>query len=300
MGKFADSITNEADWEKNWAPNDLADQWFVYVNGTISAASEALLNAPDPSKERSIYEDSARKVTSARGSAETLYNKPQQKDRVKAAVMTQLLQGYDHLADLIENHGMLYLRALECARVFRGDWAAPTDNAVPPAHAENCNPYKLKHFGVDKKAAWYLGPFEDKYKLVKAIEEKAISAGLEVPGSFIFRFNAPLGWDGENGARGTINTNCIRVDSVGALQHSHPMPEEGNDCVSHRRLICTAIVDAVEQTDLDRLVTIAKYLTLVGAGLREYRMPSQTLRLRLKAALLKPGTTLPECKFWSE
>lgn len=300
MGKFADSITGETDWERNWTPKDLEDQWFVYVNGTIAEASEALLGAPNPSKERAVYEDSAKKVTSGRTAAELHYDKPQQTDKMKTAVVTQLLAGYDRFADLIENHGRLYLRALECARVFRGDWAPTDDTTVPPAHAENCNAYKLKHFGVDKKAAWYLGPFEDNYKMVKAIEEKAIASGLDVPGSFIFRFNAPLGWDGENGARGTINTHCIRVDSVGAMQHSHPMPEEGNDCVSHKRLICTAIVDAVEQTDLDRLVSIAKYLTLIGAGLREYRMPSQTLRQRLKTALEKPNTTLPECKFWGE
>ena len=87
---------------------------------------------------------------------------------------------------------------------------------------------------------------------------------------------------------------------MGTTQHSHPLPEEGTGFVSHEKLVCTAIVEAVENMDLERFLEIAKYLTLIGAAPNEFRMPGQDLRQRLKQALKEPGAILPPCKFWSE
>jgi hypothetical protein len=300
MGKFKDIITSEPDWVTNWTPSELEDRWYVFINGPLARASEALQGAPDDSKELAIYKDAVDKVGKARKRAQAIYGKSDQTDDMKADVVRRLLDGYDNFATLIESHGLLYLKALESERIFRGDWASDADTTVPEPHAQDCNTYNLKHFGVDKAAAWYLGPFEKNYKRVKALEEKAIEVGLDVPGAFIFRFDSQLGWDGVNGARGTINTRCIRVDSVGSKQHSHPIPEEGTNCVSHQKLVCAAIVEAVEASDLERLVTIAKYLNLIGAAAREFRMPGQDLRQRLKTALGKPGATLPPSKFWDD
>jgi hypothetical protein len=300
MGKFADIIMSEADWEKNWTPADLESRWFIYLAGPLAQASEALQGAPAESKERAIYDDAVAKVSRFAKLAGKSYDKTDQTDDMKADWVRRMLKGCDSFATLIESHGTLYLKALESERIFRGEWTPDGDTRVPEAHAEDCNTYNLKHFGVDRSAAWYLGRFEKNYKRVKALEEKAIESGLDVPGAYIFRFDEQLGWDGVNGARGTINTRCIRVDSVGSKQHSHPIPEEGTNCVSHQKLVCSSIVEAVENKDLERLVTIAKYLTLIGAGAREYRMPGQDLRQRLKVALQKEGATLPECKFWSD
>jgi len=300
MGKFADSITGEADWEKHWTPKDLENHWIAYVNGTLADAAEALLGAPEDSKERVLYGNAVAKVQSAALAGTRRYDRQGQTDQAKEAVAQELLRGFDHYASLIESHGLLYLRSLECERIFRGDWTPEVGTTVPAAHAKSCNTYNFKHFGGDRGAAWYLGPFDRNYKAVKALEEKAIESGLDVPGAYIFRFNAALGWDGENDARGTINTNSLRVDSVGSLQHSHPIPETGTDCVSHQKLVCTAICEAVEKKELERLVAIAKYLTTIGATAGEYKMPGQILRDRLKTALRLEGTTLPACKFWND
>lgn len=303
MGQFADHVHGgnmESGWEGDWTPAALENEWHIFVHATFATASGALLEAPGDSKERALYEKAVKEVGAARKTAEPRYNKPRQTDESKKNLVRQLLNGYDERATLIQNHGMLYLKALEAERVFRGDWAPDGDNAVPEAHAMNCNTYNLKHFGADNKAARYLGQFDKNYKLVKALEEKAIASGLAVPGSYIFRFDEQLGWDGENGARGTVNSRCIRVDSVGTTQHSHPLPEEGTGFVSHEKLVCTAIVEAVENKDLERFLEIAKYLTLIGAGQNEFRMPGQDLRQRLKKALKEPGAILPACKFWSE
>lgn len=301
MGIFADIMAVKPGWPADWDPESILAEWYTYINVTIQDASEALMSAPAESKQRKVYEDAVKKMEENRVIAVAKYGKVNQTVQVKTNISTQLLAACDQRAMLIESHGNLYLKELQVARIFRGEWTPVATRAIPAPHALAANTYSNKHFGGDKKAAWYLGDFDKNLKLVKALEEKAIESGLDVPGSCVFRFDTMLGWDGENDARGTSNTHCIRVDSIGFGQHSHPLPETGLTCVSHQKLICTAIVEAVESNDLERLVTIAQYLTTIKADKDEYKLVGAPLRLRMRTAKLAEGNIgLPECKFWSE
>jgi hypothetical protein len=289
MGKFADGVKSEGDWERKLTPKALEDCWVKYINsGRMVALSDALFNTEQNSKQRQFYNNTLEEATEKRVAAEA---------NAKTKSMPALLRELDRLADLIEAQGSLYLAELAAVLVFRGDWQPSANTSIPTAHLDQCNKYNLKHFGVDKKAAWYLGDFKADYNAVKALEEKAITDGLAVPGACVFCFNRALGWDGENGIRGTINTNCIRVDSIGTNQHSHPIPEKGHDYVSHEKLVCTAIVEAIEKKQMDRLVEIAKYLTTIGASNEEYKVTTGPVSERLRNAV-KKGMQLPKCKFW--
>jgi len=297
MGKFKTKVTADAYW---WQmdPEDLFARWEVYLDTDIDDEASALAGAQSGSQEKTMYdhavkqcEDEKRKV---KAKLAGVANAPQgQQERQTQTHMRVFLESLDHYADLIEDRGRLYLVTLETKRVFNGQWDAPEDEAVPAAAAEACNDYKNKHFGADSKAARYLGRFEDK-KLVKALEEKAIAHGLDTPGSFIFRFDQNVGWDSENGSRDTVNTSCIRVDSVGSKQHSHPFPETGMTYVSHQKLVCIEIRNAVLKEDIERLVKIAKYLTTIGAREREFKLPSS---LQLKKS---DWDKVPPCFFWND
>lgn len=302
MGAFRLSILTDHDWWNSYDPTSLDNQFAIYLNTTIDAPHEALQGAPSDSKERAVLKAALKTVDDEKEAATRKLAgvaranlQPAVAEKQRKAHMTTLLDWMDHYADLIENHGRLYLKRLQVEEILRGDWTPAVTNVVPARSATPCNDYKGKHFGADSKAARYLGTMHDFY-IVKALEEKAISDGLDVPGSFIFRYNALLGWDGQSGEKGIPNTQCIRVDSVGAGQHSHPFPETGMEFVSHQKLVCSALVDALEKSDFERMVEIAKYLTIIGARKGEF-IPPKGFNERIRKAR-EQNRELPACKFW--
>ena len=285
-------------------------------DSNIEEQTEALRTSPDDSQERGFYnyvlgkDVVGRKKTPIElGTVATLLAQTRRDiERVKThalaahleqkqirAKMEELLNMLDHYAGQLHGQGALKIKRDMVAAVFRGEWAAPVDNHLPAKAGEMCNPYNLKHFGGDKKAARYLGDCADRY-LVKAMEEKAKDHGLLVPGAMVFRFNVNVGWDSESGDNTTSNTSTIRVDSIGSSQHSHPLAERGSTHASFHTYVVKEIISAAAKSSLDRLLEIAKFLTICEATTGEFK-PASKLKTEWAKAQAD-GMTLPECKFW--
>jgi hypothetical protein len=311
MGAFANQVALIPGW---WAVNTVENAFYQYIGDAIDDEGSALRNSPATSKERGFYEyvfgkDSVKdkKTAIELGVVACLIAKARtdldqvdthvltvlQRDRQIRAKMQILLDDLDHYADQIKNIGALKIKATMSELVFRGDWTTTDTNAIPPAATVMCNPYKLKHFGSDSKAACYIG--HNQYA-VKAMEEKAKDLGISIAGGAMFRFNANLGWDGEGGTRTTANTTSIRVDSIGTDQHSHPLAEEGSTHPSFRSYVVLEIIAAARTRDAERLLEIAKFITLCGGTAKEFAPPGK-LKADWKKAQ-EEGMPLPACKFW--
>jgi hypothetical protein len=130
------------------------------------------------------------------------------------------------------------------------------------------NAYNNKHFGNDKAAAQYN---TDDRQFVGKLEEYAKKHGLECAGAVIMRFGFDVGSDGSIYDSATPKTCCIRVDSIGSGQHSHPIPEwERVDMPSHEGMIKNNIIEAFAgqyndgAIDLEMLYDICRYIAQLG------------------------------------
>lgn len=314
MGDFRNLVVQDDNW---WEDIDSLESAFHrYTISDIEAQTEALRTSPDDSQERGFYHYvlgkdvvGRKKTATELGTVATLlaqarrdvaqvktYNLAAHLEQKQLRTkMEELLGLLDHYAGQLHGQGALKIKRSMIETVLRGEWTAPVDNSLPAKAGEMCNPYNLKHFGGDKKAARYLGDCADRY-LVKAMEEKAKDHGLLVPGAMVFRFNANVGWDSESGDSTTANTTTIRVDSIGSSQHSHPLAERGSTHASFHTYVVKEIISAAAKSSLDRLVEIAKFLTICGGAIGEFKPPSKLKTEWAKAQA--DGMTLPACKFW--
>jgi hypothetical protein len=197
----------------------------------------------------------------------------------------------DDKAERIMLEGNKLARDEERRKVFNGEWVPTLTTAIPAAASVDCNLYNGKHFGGDRSAAQYLGRFTNR-KLVKALEEKAIQA--DFLSATLFRFNEQIGHDGTAGPNSPM-TRCIRVDSVGSNQHSHPIAEtgEGFTETSHDSYIKKDIIKCHNENDIDSLMDVAKYLRTIGAARGEYSL-SQSERAKLSKA-----HPFLKCLYWN-
>jgi len=117
-----------------------------------------------------------------------------------------------------------------------------------------------KHFNPNLKseAQYTIGTAQNRKNIVAGMEEKAIEHGFG-SGERFFWFSAIVGKDPTN------NTHCIRVDTPGGpSQHSHPIPETGDGEVTHDGKVVKMICFHTRERQLDELVSLAKYLKLIG------------------------------------
>ncbi len=318
MGVFRDSIMTSPGWWRDY--DHVVSEFYLYVNGKIEDEGSALRLAPETSKERVFYNylfgmDGVvnQRTDIERGAIKTLIDQtgkkiqhsktatidPLRADEQKRLTdeqvhgwMKGMLKQLDYYASQVQARGSLKIKQTMQELIFRGDWQSATDNAIPAAATQMCNPYKLKHFGADNKAAQYINL--NRYA-VKAMEEKAITHGLSIPGGQMFRFNANVGWDGI-GKDHVPNTKAIRVDSIGSEQHSHPLPNEDPKVASVKSYVVGEIIDAARDKDMERLIEIAQFITLCEGSAKEF-----TPQGKHKAAWKKAqevGMELPDCKFW--
>ena len=316
MGAFKDYVTNkESDWWHGGDVDYVMTEFYTFLTEKIADQRETLRSAKKESKERYIYEylfgkeETQKLLKSKLGEIDLLeHNTKAMIEKIKGhnlaanleeiqikSKMTELLDLLDHFAGQIESIGSLRIKRTMMEKVFGGVWEPTADSRIPPKAKEPCNAYNLKHFGVDKKAACYLGEMKD-LRLVKAMEEKAKKDGLQVPGGVIFRFDVQIGWDSESGDRSTPNTCAIRVDSIGTNQHSHPLAETGTKHPSFQMYVVKEIIGAARTKDQDELIEIARFLTVIGATSKEFAPPGKLKQAWREAQ--EKGMKLPDCKFW--
>jgi hypothetical protein len=152
-----------------------------------------------------------------------------------------------------------------------GQWQSPDDTNVDMAHqGDLIYAHNDKHFGggANSDALYTIGTVPRRKAIVAGMEEKAIALGFVVAGEAFFKFAQVVGTDG---GRPQAPTSCIRVDSAGdTTQHSHPIPENKAQTVSHDGKVKSAIQLYTNDRDLDSLVNLARYLTLIGAARPQY------------------------------
>jgi hypothetical protein len=145
-----------------------------------------------------------------------------------------------------------------------------------------------KHFNANLKseAQYTIGSLQRRKNIVAGMEEMAVEHGFG-SGERFFKFSTVVGKDPLN------NTNCIRVDTPGGpSQHSHPIPETGIGEVTHDSKIVKFICYHTRERQLDGLVEIAKYLTLI----KEKKKAYPNLK---KFEHLCGGARPPPCAYWS-
>jgi len=148
--------------------------------------------------------------------------------------------------------------------------------------------HENKHFDPKKvnEAQYTIGTGQNRKNIVAGMEEKAIEHGFG-SGERFFWFSEIVGKDPKN------DTHCIRVDTPGGpTQHSHPIPETGSGTVSHDGKVVAEIAFCTREKDLAGLVSLAKYLKLIGKNNNAF--PS----LRSKN-LQWGGLQPPTCAYWS-
>ena len=148
-----------------------------------------------------------------------------------------------------------------------------------------------KHFGAQPAEAQYTigNNVAQRKHIVAGMEAKAINHGMVFAGEAFFRFNVVVGTDGTAQQNTTMS---IRVDTPGRpAQHSHPIPESAAGMVSHDTKVKSAIRTHTVNRDLDALVGLAKYLTLIGTNANTYT------NLRADAAQYGANRP-PDCVYW--
>jgi hypothetical protein len=254
-------------------PDELGDAFYEFLGDAANGpAADAYAK-----ENRAMYDlyrtEVDKNIVKTKSKLQGLANAPVAQQPIQRANHIRLLvDSIDDKADRIVMPGRHLLLAQQQAQrqaaeeaIFNGAWQPNIDNTIPVPAAVNCNTYNLKHFGSDSKAAQYLGRFKD-YKLVKALEEKAKSALLLE--ACIFRFRENVGHDGTNRSESPM-TNCIRVDSIGSgMEHSHPIPQSGVG--SHDAYVKDSIIKCNNANDMEGLIDVAKYLTIIGARKGEF------------------------------
>jgi hypothetical protein len=185
-----------------------------------------------------------------------------------------------------------WVLSAEDRTALNGDWDPQgLTNAVDMTFTGNLiYAHDDKHFNPNKKdeAQYTIGNTQNRKKIVAGMEKKAIEHGFG-SGERFFRFSVVVGTD-------PVNTTCsIRVDTPGGpSQHSHPIPESGAGEVNHDRKVITGIAYCTRERQLDQLVSLAKYLKLIGTANNAF----SNLKNKLGAEMWG-GLRPPACKYWS-
>jgi hypothetical protein len=309
MGAFKTRIMQTADW---WGrtPQAIQDEFFSYLASSHEqefGAFSTTRDKNDAAFAQYLFGEGTRKkpgfIAQTTREVGLVVDRieqnapPAHQDRQRMVKMTEYLDFLDRYADMIVSRGNLVLKREMIASVFAGLWTPPVGNAVPPPSAGQANLYDGKHFGTNTGVGSYI-PFTDSRFQVKSMEDKAVEYGLEAGGGAIFRFDRQIGYDGVSKAFG-LNTKAIRVDSIGSLQHSHPFPETNFGIASFEKYVIEELVLAAIDKNLDRIVEIGKFLTVIGARPNEFTPKKQHIaKVAGPRGKSSADVALPDCVFW--
>jgi hypothetical protein len=178
---------------------------------------------------------------------------------------------------------------------LNGTYVTGENNTQGDAAVGTCNTTYGggKHWGGEWDAGQY-DLTDVNANVVLGLEMKAVRIGLGTAGGWVFKFSFSVGHTckkGNNKGLPYDPTTCIRVDSGGTGQHSHPIPEWGAlTTSSHEKEVKMVIIAAVNSFDVDRLAEVGEYLKLIGATNKSYAFSNKDAQ-----KLINP---LPASIYW--
>ena len=310
MGDFKNDIISKATWWQD-EPEDVELAFFTFLSVRYADEYGAFTTTGDTNDAafaKYLFGEGTKKkpgfIVETTSETKRVVDKIEvhapaaHKDQQRIRKMTAYLDFLDRYADMVVSRGNLVIRREMIQSVFAGTWRPEVDNSVPAPASQQANLYGGKHFGTNAGVGSY-APFTESLFQVKSIEDKAVVHGLVVPGASIFRFENEIGYDGI-AASCELNTRAIRVDSIGSGgQHSHPFPENNFGIASFEKYVIEAIVLAAMDDDIDRLVEIGKFLTVIGAVEREFRPKKQHIaKVSVPRGVAQADVSVPDCLFW--